>query len=85
MYPDTSIVSDRPILIMIYPNNFSFLDSKKKFEDILPRDTIIIFIMNKDTVDRYSWGKIKSDYNILKRLDLNINDIKKQDWTVEYP
>jgi len=69
VYPDTSIVSEKPRLDMAYPNDYSHIDSKKKWEDVLPKDTILIYILNKDTVDAYSWEDIRSNYNILKRYD----------------
>ena len=29
------------------------------------------------TVDKYSWDKIRGDYNVLKRYDLSLDDLKK--------
>jgi hypothetical protein len=86
-YPDSSIVQNKPILTRIYPKDYSHLDSKKDWDEILvpPKDTISIFILNKDTVDRYSWDKIRNDYNVLKRYDLSLDDLKNLNWTITYP
>jgi hypothetical protein len=84
-YPDTSIAENKPLLQMISPNVYTKLESKEKWEEVLPKDTISIFILSKDTIDKYSWDIIKSDYNILKRYDLSIKDLEKNSWTVTYP
>lgn len=86
-YPDTSIVQNKPILTRVYPKDYSHLESKKDWDEVLvsPKDTISIFILSKDTVDKYSWEKIRSDYNVLKRYDLSLDDLEKRSWTVTYP
>ncbi len=86
-YPDTSIAQKKPILIRVYPKDYSYLDSKKDWDKVLvsPKDTLSIFILSKDTVDKYSWDKIRSDYNVLKRYDLSLDDLKNLSWKVTYP
>lgn len=84
-YPDTLLLDEKPILKMIYPNMESSLESKKDWKEKLPNDTISIFILSKDTVDMYSWDKIKNDYNILWRYDLSLEDLEHMNWTVTYP
>lgn len=86
-YPDTLIDGTKPRLLMVYPSNYSYLDSKKDWDELLvsPKDTISIFILNKQTVDKYGWDRIRSDYNILKRYDLSLDDLDKLSWTVTYP
>ncbi len=77
----------KPLLKMVYPSNYSSLESKKPWDVVLvvPRDTVSIFILSKDTVNYYSWDKIRSDYNILKRYDLSLDDLKNLSWNVTYP
>jgi len=84
-YPDTTITNEKPRLKMAYPSKYSYWDSKEKWEALLLSDTISIFILSKDTVDKYSWDKIRSGYKILERYDLSLNDLKKQNWKVIYP
>lgn len=85
VYPDTAIAKEKPRLKMAYPSNYSYWDSKEKWEAILPSDTISMYILSKDTVDNYSWDLIRSDNKILKRYDLSIKDLEKQNWTITYP
>lgn len=84
-YPDTFLATNKPILQMIRPQVHTRLESKEKWEEVLPKDTLVVYILSKDTVDKYSWEKIRSDYNILKRYDLSLDDLKKQNLTVTYP
>ncbi len=84
-YPDTSLAESKPLLQMIRPESHTKLESKEKWEDVLPKDTIIVFILSKDTIDAYSWEKIRSEYNILKRYDFSISDLENQNWTITYP
>ncbi|NLL27401.1 MAG: hypothetical protein GX259_01250 [Bacteroidales bacterium] len=63
-------------------------DSKEKWEKVfkkLPKDTLSIFIFDSDTLAKYSWDRIRSDYNILKRYDLSLKDLETQNWTISYP
>jgi len=85
VYPDTAIANEKPRLQMVYPSDFSYWDSKEKWEDILPSDTIYVYILSKKTVDKYNWDLIRSGNRILKRYDLSIRDLKKQNWTITYP
>jgi len=86
-YPDTLIDVIKPRLKMVYPSKYSYLDSKKEWDEVLvsPKDTISIYILSKDTVDKYGWDKIRSNYNILKRYDLSLDDLEKRSWTITYP
>ncbi len=86
-YPDTSLADTEPRLIMVFPSEYRFLDSKEDWNEVLvpPRDTLSIFILSKDTVDKYSWEEIRQTYNILKRYDLSLEDLKNSSWTVTYP
>lgn len=85
VYPDTTIVSEKPRLKLAYPNKYGHIDSKEKWEDVLPKDTLIVFIFSKDTVDAYSWEDLRTEYNVLKRYDLSISDLEAMNWTITYP
>lgn len=84
-YPDTSMPSEKPLLQMIKPNSYTQLNSKDKWEDVLPNNIISIYILSNDTINAYSWDVIRSSYNILKRYDLSIEQLKDMNWTVTYP
>ena len=75
----------KPLLQMVTPKSYTKLASKKEWKDVLPKDTILIYILNKDTVDTYSWDVIRNNNKILKRYNLSIKDLEKQSWKVTYP
>jgi hypothetical protein len=84
-YPDISLAVNKPLLQMIKPQVYTKLESKEDWKKVLPKDTIVIFILSKDTVDKYTWDRIRDEYNILKRYDLSIEDLEEQNWVVAYP
>lgn len=84
-YPDTSLAVSKPLLQMVKPKAYTEFESNQKWEDVLPKDTILIYILSEDTVDAYSWDIIRNKYNILKRYELSVGDLKKSNWIVTYP
>jgi len=83
-YPDTSLDLTKPRLQLINPKSYTKIDSKEKWYKVLPNDTLEIFIISEDTLIKYSWDLIKSDYKILKRFDLSVKDIEQMSSTVIY-
>jgi len=51
----------------------------------IPHDTLSIFFFDKDTIERYSWEEIRSEYKILCRYDVSAQDIKRHNYTFSYP
>jgi hypothetical protein len=84
-FPDTSLSIEYPRLIMAYPNSYSHLSSEDKWEKVLPHDTIIIFIFNKDTLDNNSWNKVIQKHYILKKYVISLDDLDSLGYTVKYP
>ncbi len=48
-------------------------------------DTLCLFILSVDTVEKYSWDKIHEEYMILRRYDLSFQDFKRLNYTIHYP
>ncbi len=95
-YPDTSLQQNGSCIgcfVEINANSsyqhFYFPNSKYGWKShIVDRNlqnTLTMFIIHKDTLNKYSFEQIQEDYNILKRYDLSIDDLEKQDWTLTYP
>lgn len=78
-YPDTTIPADRNKLRYADPGkkvNFELPDdSYDKLFQTLPADTLSIFIISSDTLVKYGWDRIKSEYRILKRYDVSRHDL----------
>jgi len=83
-YPDTTLSVDKPILQLITPHSYTKIESKDSWDKILPKDTIEIFFLSADTLLKYDWNSIKSQYKILKRLDLSLRDIQRLNSIVTY-
>lgn len=89
MYPDTTLPSSNHYIINgIKEGKRYYYDSSIEWEaifDELPRDTLSVFIFHTDTLNKYPWEKVRDEYMILKRYDLGLDDLKRQDYTITYP
>ena len=88
-YPDTLLPNSQPHLDLIKPNTHIKLVSSRKWEDrinnLIPSDTLSIYLFDADTVNICGWEEVAKDYKILKRYDLSVDDLVRMNWTVTYP
>jgi hypothetical protein len=87
-YPDTTIPSGNQNLIAVESNSKAPYDSDESWEEVfskLPKDTLIIYAFNSDTIQKYTWPEIVSKYKISKRYDLSYNNLLDNNWIVTYP
>jgi hypothetical protein len=87
-YPDTTLPITDPGLIKIAPSNSFFYDSRIEWKELiteLSSDTLSVFIIDNSIYQSHAWSEIRSQYIILKRLDLSISDLENLDWTIPYP
>lgn len=92
-YPDTTLINYRSnyeidaTTVNPYSKSlfYDFLGWEKYIIERNPNETLIIVVYSLDTMQKYSFQQIQSDYNILKRYDLNVNQLKAMSWTVTYP
>ncbi len=47
--------------------------------------TLIIFLVDLDTLSSYNIDEIMSEYRITKRYDLTVEELESMDWTITYP
>ena len=52
---------------------------------LLPSDTLSLFVFSGDSLSRYPWQEIRNRYNILARYDMSLQDLKALDFKVPYP
>ncbi len=50
-----------------------------------PSDTLMIYIFDANIIETEDWGKIVTEYMVLKRYDLSLQDLKNMNWTITYP
>ncbi|HEX4887223.1 MAG TPA: hypothetical protein VFV37_04170 [Luteibaculaceae bacterium] len=87
-YPDTAVPNEEESLLMLEPNGRRPYDQNEEWEDFfakLPADTLSIFFFNNDTLAKYGFEQVRTDYNILKRKDVSLQDLKSDSFTVTYP
>lgn len=87
IYPDTILPCYNDIYevgINERKGNNSLSSWKQVFHD-LGTDTISVFILHSDTVKKYSWDIIRSEYKVLKRYDVSLRDLRDLNYTIYYP
>ncbi len=87
-YPDSLPKSDHFIIKNILSNHSYCLSNGIEWEIVfstIPSDTLSIYIFNSDTLNKYSWDKIRKEEMFLRRYDLSLEDLKKLKYKVSYP
>lgn len=54
-------------------------------DEMIPVDTVCIFIIHPDTFQKYGYLGMVEDYNILARYDLSKKDLKQLNADIHYP
>ncbi len=88
LYPDTTLANVKPIFITVPPKQDRSAYLKVKYElffNEIPSDTLSVFVLHSDTLNKYTWGEVRDGYMILKRYDLSLEDLKSMNWTITYP
>jgi hypothetical protein len=89
-YPDTLLPSSNTQLQIIQSGRKEKLTgSNHKWEDsfkeYFPNDTLIIFLLNADTINKYSWNVIQEKNKIIKWKVYSLEDLESNNWTITYP
>jgi hypothetical protein len=90
-HPDTSIGSYNPsknkTAYEVLPNSERRIASRS-WDQAVTRsasDTLMMFFYDADMVDTTDWDIVVSDYLVLKRYDLSLEDLQGMNWTITYP
>jgi hypothetical protein len=70
-------------------NSFNYVENKELSWDLFiekycDEGKLRLFIVSKDSIDKYGWKKVLSENIHTKVYKLNLEDIKKSDWTINY-
>lgn len=87
-YPDTILTTSKPSLLSVSPNDFNYLTSSIKWEEIVkeqPEAKLSIYIFNSDTINSYDWAQIKNGNKVMKRMDFSIEELENKNWTIVFP
>ena len=52
---------------------------------MLPYDTLSVFIVHDDTLDKYGYDDVRQNNRLLVRYDLSIDEVVNLNYTFEYP
>lgn len=89
IYPDTTISSFQELIYHVSSGEKKSTQLSSNWDNTftvtVPNDTLSIIIFHTDTLNKYSWEEIRESYNILKRYDLSLDDLKKLNFIVSYP
>ncbi len=55
------------------------------FKDLIPSDTMMNTFLDAKVLEATPWETVKTNYLILKRYDLSLQDLKNANWTITYP
>jgi len=50
-----------------------------------PHGVIILFFTDVDTINKYGSERCRAEYKILKRYELTIDYLERNNWTIYYP
>jgi len=94
LYPDTSIYDPNPAFspetnkVLAGETSKSVLRLRSNWEATfkdIPSDTLMVFVFDAQVLETTTWDTVKANYQILKRYDLSLQDVKDMDWTISYP
>jgi hypothetical protein len=84
-YPDVNISINRDVLQANGRYQFEPLSQdymrlygiciEKYWKEFIPSDTLLIFVLDKDSVDNKDWGNYVNGNNFLRRYKLSYEDI----------
>jgi len=63
-YPDTLLPADKPSLLIVRPNDYNNLATSIGWEVAIKDndpDSLSIYVFDADTINKYSWEKIRPD------------------------
>ena len=86
-YPDTALISNKFEMGTIRSGGSASWYSSFPFDrlfELLPTDTLSIYLFHPDTLAKYDWNVIRNEYKVLKRFDVSLDDLKRNDFKVTY-
>jgi hypothetical protein len=89
-YPDTIPSAEKINAIVINARSPRSVEGgstpwEYRYETRYPSDTMSLFLMSNDTLEKYEWDRVRDDYNVLIRYDLSVQDLYSLKFKVVYP
>lgn len=85
-YPDTAIETS-VVLTSLPPGRSTtlFLGDPAYVYKYQKVERMCLFTFHTDTISKYNWDVIRSEYKVLKRYDLSYDDLKQRDFNITLP
>ena len=84
-YPDTSILNNLDSSI-IYPSQLHpIYVPAYLLPNFKTKGRLELFLFNIDTIQKFSWQTITSDYLVTKRYDLNYDSVEAENNVIGFP
>jgi hypothetical protein len=87
--PDTLLPINKHLLRIVLPQKFEYIYDKDvndtKFKRLKRDERLTVFILHKDTVDKYDWDIIRTKNMILKRYEFNDKELREMGGKLVYP
>jgi len=90
-WPDTSMNfvfsiqgnSYKKVLPDVVGNPLELMDTyEERFEQL---EVLMVFVFDAEVLETTPWDTVKSNYLVLKRYDLSLEDLQDMDWKIIYP
>ncbi|PKP19835.1 MAG: hypothetical protein CVU05_10475 [Bacteroidetes bacterium HGW-Bacteroidetes-21] len=68
--------------------NDQSLKNRDCLEDVIDNyqeKTIMVYVFDADSIETLSWSDICHRYLVLKRYELNLNQLNSMNWEINYP
>jgi hypothetical protein len=86
LYPDTSILNNLDSTFIIYPSQQGqIVFPVYLLPNFKTSGVVEIFLFNVDTLRKYNWQAITSNYLITRRYDLTYDSIEANNNVIRYP
>lgn len=87
-YPDTIIPDQYNNLVGVKAMDKGDYQSKKDWDAVFAEKNaskISFFFFSPDTIAKYGWNTVRSNYKVLKRADFTLQELKNGSYTVSFP
>jgi len=87
--PDTLLPKNLNKLININPNDkhsiYGGLVGDSWWEKLDRGEKLTLFVLSKDSIDKYSWDYLRENNVIIKRYEFNWEELDMIKWHITYP
>lgn len=88
-YVDTLLPLTNKYLIKVEVNDRISIDSHQPWNEVFsakyPKDTLLIYFFNNDSINKYDWETIRISNKIMEKRIYSKQDLQNSNWYINYP